>query len=99
MSQKLKFLIEAATGVFTGSVYSRDETLYQAGFLGEESWEFDGRTAVQKTHHRSLLDSEYEKYDLTWRQSIIDLVDGRGVLLLRNPYKVSQENAALYDDR
>ena len=54
---------------------------------------------MQKTHHRSLLDSEYEKYDLTWRQNIIDLVDGRGVLLLRNPYKASQENAALYDDR
>ena len=53
---------------------------------------------MQKTHHRSLLDSEYEKYDLTWRQNIIDLVDGRGVLLLRNPYKASQENAALYDD-
>ena len=42
---------EAATGVFTGSVYN-DKTIFDAGHLGELAMFDDGSTIVQKTHHR-----------------------------------------------
>ncbi|CAG0887874.1 unnamed protein product [Darwinula stevensoni] len=45
----LRYLIEATTGIFTGSVYC-DEDLYQLGFLGEGVEEWSGQTILQKTH-------------------------------------------------
>ncbi|XP_076031100.1 sialate:O-sulfotransferase 1-like [Oratosquilla oratoria] len=44
-----RYLIEAATGIYTGSVY-HNGMLYRTGFLGEkESWN-DRTTIVKKTH-------------------------------------------------
>ena len=44
-----RYLIEGATGVFTGSVY-KDLELQMMGFWGEiRDWR-DGTTVVQKTH-------------------------------------------------
>ena len=45
----VRYLIEGATGVFTGSVY-KDLELQMMGFWGEiRDWR-DGTTIVQKTH-------------------------------------------------
>ncbi|XP_065574337.1 sialate:O-sulfotransferase 2-like isoform X2 [Artemia franciscana] len=45
----IRYLIEASTGVFTGSVYE-DRHLYFSGFLGELADWSSGETIVQKTH-------------------------------------------------
>ena len=45
-----RYLIEAASGVFTGSVYT-DDSLMKGGFLGEARKFSDGSTLLQKTHH------------------------------------------------
>ena len=47
----LRFLIEATTGVFTGSVFN-DPAIARAGYLGEVVDYTDGTTLLQKTHHR-----------------------------------------------
>ena len=45
----VRYLIEGATGVFTGSIY-KDLELQMMGFWGEiRDWK-DGTTVVQKTH-------------------------------------------------
>ncbi|KAL7647314.1 UNVERIFIED_CONTAM: hypothetical protein RMT77_000909 [Armadillidium vulgare] len=44
-----RYLIEAATGIFTGSVYN-DTTLYKLGFLGEKEKPSSGKTITVKTH-------------------------------------------------
>ena len=44
-----RYLIEGATGIFTGSIY-KDLELQMMGFWGEiRDWK-DGTTVVQKTH-------------------------------------------------
>ena len=47
----IRFLIEAATGVFTGSVFN-DPAIARAGYKGEVVDYTDGTTLLQKTHHR-----------------------------------------------
>merc|ERR1712062_466171 len=68
----VRYLIEGATGVFTGSVY-KDLELQMMGFWGEiRDWR-DGTTIVQKTHDGGA-------------QYIREVFKGRGILILRNPY-------------
>ena len=78
-----RYLLEAATGVFTGSVYNDDE-IYKAGHLGEKRDHTDGSTLVQKTHHSAL--GPHRK-NFTWRIEHIEQFGGRGVLVIRNPYR------------
>ena len=68
----------------TGSFYGGVELLDD--FLGENRFD-DGSTIVQKTHHRSILQTQYEDYGLEWREHHMELFDNRGILLIRNPYK------------
>lgn len=66
-----RYLIEAASGVFTGSIY-KDVSIYFEGYLGEVLDWRSGETVVQKTHDLGVQH--------------IRSFDGRVVLLLRNPY-------------
>ncbi|XP_066952435.1 sialate:O-sulfotransferase 2-like [Macrobrachium rosenbergii] len=45
----LRYLLEGATGIFTGSIYD-DKILYEGGYLGELEDDKSGRTLTQKTH-------------------------------------------------
>ena len=47
----LRFLLEGATGIFTGAIYN-DSRIIKAGHLGEGRPFRDGSTIVQKTHQR-----------------------------------------------
>ncbi|XP_069973835.1 sialate:O-sulfotransferase 1-like isoform X2 [Penaeus vannamei] len=49
----IRYLLEAASGVFTGSVYT-DVEIKNAGYLGEGDRASSGRTLVQKTHGAAL---------------------------------------------
>ncbi|KAK3874549.1 hypothetical protein Pcinc_020508 [Petrolisthes cinctipes] len=65
-------LLQAATGIFTGSIY-RDQQLFISGYTGElEAWD-SGTTFTQKTHQCS--------------PEHIKQFNGTGILLLRNPYR------------
>ncbi|XP_042890033.1 WSC domain-containing protein 1-like [Penaeus japonicus] len=77
----LRYLLEGASGVFTGSEFA-DEELLRAGFLGEGEDPDSGRTLVQKSH--GSVDKS--GHDLVSRH---DAVDPRApaVLLLRDPRK------------
>ncbi|KAG7167399.1 WSC domain-containing protein 1-like 2 [Homarus americanus] len=79
-----RYLLEAATGIFTGSVFN-DKTLYRSGFLGEIDRVDSGRTLVQKTHGLGLYSSGLrnlqERYDAASPNQPT-------ILLLRNPARV-----------
>ncbi|KAG7173601.1 WSC domain-containing protein 1-like 9 [Homarus americanus] len=78
-----RYLLEASTGIFTGSVFN-DKTLFNAGFLGEKEPPDSGRTIVQKTHGGSL--SGNPKEDLLDRYLLINSTLP-AILLLRHPAK------------
>ena len=78
-----RYLLEAATGVFTGSVYS-NQGIIKAGLYGEARDYRDGSTLLQKTHHNI---DQSKIFELEWRQKQIRQFGGRGVLVIRNPYK------------
>ena len=80
----IRYLVEAATGVFTGSIFN-DGSIVQAGHYGESRNYNDGSTLLQKTHH-ALSEVVYQS-GLEWRQKHIGQFGGRGVLVIRNPYK------------
>lgn len=68
----LRYLIEGATGIFTGSRY-KDLQIQMYGLWGEiRSWE-DGTTIVQKTHDAN-------------KHHVQEDFKGRAILILRNPY-------------
>ena len=54
-----RYLIEAAAGVYTGSVYN-DKSILRAGHHGEARSYRDGSTLLQKTHHRALTIDRYK---------------------------------------
>ncbi|XP_071524489.1 sialate:O-sulfotransferase 1-like [Panulirus ornatus] len=76
-----RYLLEGATGVFTGSVYD-DRTLYEAGFLGELDAANGGRTIVQKNHGSALFG--HPVHDLSGRYARVN-PDLPAILILRNP--------------
>ena len=81
--------MEAATGVFTGSMYN-DSLLLSAGHHGEGRSYSDGSTLLQKTHHHYKMPryvSQVSQYSLAWRRHHLGQFGGRGVLVIRNPYK------------
>ena len=77
----IRYLLEAATGVFTGSIFY-DESIESAGHYGEARHYADGTTILQKTHHNAVY-----QFGLDWRQKHIRQFGGRAVLVIRNPYK------------
>ncbi|XP_076054693.1 uncharacterized protein LOC143033305 isoform X2 [Oratosquilla oratoria] len=67
-----RYLIEVASGVFTGSIYM-DQQLYAWGYYGElDSWK-SGRTVAQKTHESN--------------PTHVKDFNGTGILIIRNPYR------------
>ncbi|XP_053657385.2 sialate:O-sulfotransferase 1 isoform X3 [Cherax quadricarinatus] len=78
-----RYLLEAATGIFTGSVYN-DRALQSEGFLGNAVAADSGRTLVQKTHGNALFG--HRRADL---QDRYDILEARlpTILLLRHPAK------------
>ena len=82
----VRYLIEGATGVYTGSIFN-DRSILRAGHYGEGRDYKDGSTIMQKTHHRSLYLDKYKGYELKWRETHIMTFQGRAVLVVRNPYK------------
>ena len=79
----VRYLVEAATGVFTGSIFN-DASIVKAGHYGESRAYSDGSTILQKTHHTM---PQSKMFGLGWRQQHIRQFGGRGVLVIRNPYK------------
>jgi len=79
----IRYLIEGASGMFTGSIYN-DQKIYQAGHWGENRNYLDGTTILQKTHHRSLY--SLSNKTLQWRINHIKKFKGRAVLVIRNPF-------------
>ncbi|XP_071542920.1 sialate:O-sulfotransferase 1-like [Panulirus ornatus] len=77
----LRYLLEGATGFFTGSLYN-DTLLYDAGFLGEKDGMHGGRTLVQRTHGTSFYLTDM--HDLQDRYEHVD-PDLPTILLLRDP--------------
>ncbi|XP_076054159.1 uncharacterized protein LOC143032858 isoform X3 [Oratosquilla oratoria] len=78
----LRYLIQGATGLFTGSEYN-DRQLASRGFYGENETPECGCTVVVKTHGYSLNGMPALRWQ---RMRNLDKYFGRGVLLLRNPY-------------
>ena len=87
----VRYLIEGATGVFTGSIY-KDLQLQMTGFWGEiRDWR-DGTTVVQKTHDG---EAQYIRSVKCWELFFVlipvlcsrEVFHGRGILILRNPYE------------
>ncbi|XP_077966625.1 sialate:O-sulfotransferase 2-like [Styela clava] len=66
----IRYLIEIATGIYTGSVYN-DADLYEGGMLGQFLPAFSGRIVVVKDHLLELKISPNYKM---------------AILLIRNPY-------------
>ncbi|XP_014245102.1 WSCD family member AAEL009094 [Cimex lectularius] len=79
----LRYLLETATGVFTGSVYT-DRQIISKGFYGEAVPPDCGCTSVQKTHGFALAgfvpQEKKKSAEVLWFR-------GRAILLLRNPYE------------
>ncbi|XP_042880020.1 WSC domain-containing protein 1-like [Penaeus japonicus] len=76
----IRYLLEAASGVFTGSVYT-DREIEAAGYLGEADKPDSGRTLVQKTHGTALV---LLKSNMKTRYEVIK-ADVPAVLIIRNP--------------
>ncbi|XP_037084254.1 WSC domain-containing protein 1-like [Pollicipes pollicipes] len=67
-----RYLLEMASGVFTGSVYY-DIGLYGIGYWGEMSAPEDGTTIVQKVH--DFGDDQSQRFNRT------------AIVIVRNPYR------------
>ncbi|KAK3895065.1 hypothetical protein Pcinc_001161 [Petrolisthes cinctipes] len=78
----LRYLIESATGVFTGAVYN-DKRLYKGGYRGELQDPNNGKTVLQKTHASTFLTKPYLS-DFKKRYSSMEPFYP-AVLLVRNP--------------
>ncbi|CAL4106233.1 unnamed protein product, partial [Meganyctiphanes norvegica] len=79
-----RYLLEGATGVFTGSLYA-DRELYNHGFLGELEDIKSGRTVIQKTHGHAI----YQQRAHTHLEERNRLTDPNipTVLIIRNPLR------------
>jgi len=73
----IRYLIEGATGVYTGSVF-HDKRIQREGHHGEFREPGDGSTLLQKTHHNSLVRQPKVTQTLLWRMRHIKFFGGRG---------------------
>ncbi|XP_037805149.1 WSC domain-containing protein 1-like [Penaeus monodon] len=78
----VRYLLEAASGIFTGSVYT-DREIKNAGYLGEADRPDSGRTIVQKSHGAAIITA---KKTMKARYEVIR-ADLPSVLIIRNPAK------------
>ncbi|KAK4327314.1 hypothetical protein Pmani_002255 [Petrolisthes manimaculis] len=77
-----RYLVESATGIFTGSVYN-DKHLYEGGYIGELEDPENGKTLLQKTHAFTYTIEQYLS-DFKKRYSNNELFHP-AILLIRNP--------------
>jgi hypothetical protein len=52
-------LLEASTGIYTGSVYNESRIVTEDGFVGEAAKMLSGRTIGNKNHGKSFLNFAY----------------------------------------
>ncbi|CAL4181621.1 unnamed protein product, partial [Meganyctiphanes norvegica] len=81
----LRYILEAITGVFTGSVY-HDDALAIKGFLGERDGYREGTTLVQKTHSLPMLPEENNLVNANKLESVVQRNLGNEVLSVRTPW-------------
>jgi len=82
----IRYLVEGATGVYTGSVF-HDHRIQREGHHGEFRAPQDGSTILQKSHHNSLVMQPKVVQTLLWRKRHINFFGGRAVVIVRNPYR------------
>lgn len=75
-----RYLLEAASGIFTGAVYN-DKVLRQSGYLGEADAPDSGRTLVQKTHGKAF----YRRRSTMKERYEVIRADLPCILIIRNP--------------
>ena len=66
--------------------YITDLSLVMSGYYGEGR-KYDGTTIVQKTHHTAVMSVDVDDDNEEWRENHIKSFAGRGILLIRNPYR------------
>ncbi|XP_045113174.1 uncharacterized protein LOC123505642 isoform X1 [Portunus trituberculatus] len=82
----VRYLIEGATGIFTGSMYD-DTSLMMKGMYGEWVVHDSGMTVVQKSH--GFTTGEAMTLDAKHRMghNHLEELGHRGVVVIRNPFK------------
>ncbi|KAF2368788.1 Sulfotransferase domain [Trinorchestia longiramus] len=82
----LRFLIEGATGIYTGSVYD-DSSLSKKGMYGEGVPYDCGMTIMQKTHGYTTGDGMKVPHEQQLLKNHFMELGCRGLVIIRNPFK------------
>lgn len=82
----IRYLIEGATGIFTGSLYD-DSSLIRKGMYGEGVMYNSGMTILQKSHGYTTGDAMKLPHEQRINQNHMDELSHQGVLIIRNPFK------------
>ncbi|KAK3851335.1 hypothetical protein Pcinc_042009 [Petrolisthes cinctipes] len=82
----IRYLIEGATGVFTGSLYD-DNSLIRKGMYGEGIPYDSGMTVLQKTHGFTTKDGVTLPHSQQIEKNHMKELNNRGVIVIRNPFK------------
>ncbi|XP_071528311.1 uncharacterized protein [Panulirus ornatus] len=82
----IRYLIEAATGIFTGSLYD-DTSLTRKGMYGEGITYDSGMTILQKSHGYTTGNAMKLSHQERLTKNHMDELSHQGVLVIRNPFK------------
>ncbi|XP_042234343.1 uncharacterized protein LOC121874310 isoform X2 [Homarus americanus] len=82
----IRYLIEGATGIFTGSLYD-DSSLTRKGMYGEGIVYDSGMTILQKSHGYTTGDAMKLSHEERRTKNHMDELSHQGVLVIRNPFK------------
>lgn len=82
----IRYLIEGATGIFTGSLYD-DTSLTRKGMYGEGIIYDSGMTILQKSHGYTTGDAMKVSHQERLNQNHLDELNHQGVIVIRNPFK------------
>ncbi|XP_042869946.1 uncharacterized protein LOC122251829 [Penaeus japonicus] len=82
----IRYLIEGATGIFTGSLYD-DSSLIRKGMYGEGIIYNSGMTILQKSHGYTTGDAMKLPHEERLNQNHMEELSHQGVLIIRNPFK------------
>lgn len=83
----VRYLIEGATGIFTGSMYD-DTSLMRKGLYGEGVMHDSGMTIVQKSHGYTTGEAmTMQDKGLRAQHNHLQELGYQGVVVIRNPFK------------
>ncbi|KAK8379567.1 hypothetical protein O3P69_019481 [Scylla paramamosain] len=82
----VRYLIEGATGIFTGSMYD-DTSLMMKGMYGEWLVYNSGMTVVQKSHGFTTGEAMTLDRDIRTGHNHLQELGYQGVVVIRNPFK------------